>query len=194
MPLSPPAPRRRHIHSRQVRCEGFLREDGLWDLEAELVDTKTYAFENYWRGRVEPGVPVHRMRVRLTLDDRLTIIAAEAETLESPYGVCADAAGNFSRLVGLRIGPGWMRRVKERYGRTAGCTHILELLYPLGTGAYQTLGPWREHQRRQAGMSEAESMKGGPGLDSCMAFARSSPVVGTLWPEEYREAEPARPD
>jgi len=188
--LSPPATRR-HLHSRQVRCEGFLREDGLWDLEAELVDSKTYAFENYWRGQVKPGVPVHRMRVRLTLDDRLTILAAEAETLESPYAVCGKAAGNFSRLVGLRIGPGWMRRVKERYGRTAGCTHILELLYPLGTSAYQTLGPWHEHQRRLAGMTEGESMKGGPGLDSCMAFSRSSPVIRTLWPEEYREAEPA---
>ena len=190
MSLSPPATRR-HLHSRQVRCEGFLREDGLWDLEAELVDSKTYAFENYWRGQVKPGVPVHRMQLRLTLDDRLTILAAEAETLESPYAVCGNAAGNFSRLVGLRIGPGWMRRVKERYGRTAGCTHILELLYPLGTAAYQTVGPWREHLRRQAGMTEAESMKGGPALDSCMAFARSSPVVRTLWPEEYREAEPA---
>ena len=40
-------------------------------------------------------------------------------------------------------------------------------------------------------MTEAESMKGGPSLDSCMAFARSSPVVRELWPEEYREAEPA---
>ena len=191
-PLSPAVPRR-HLHTREVDCRGYLREDGLWDIEAEVLDTKTYRFDNHWRGDVEPGVPVHRMRLRLTVDDRLVVVGAEAATLDSPYQVCALAADNFSRLVGLRIGPGWMRLVKERYGRAAGCTHILELLHPLATTAYQTVMPYREHERRRAGMSEAEAMDRGPGINSCLAFGESSPVVKLLWPEKYREAVEGSP-
>lgn len=41
MPLSPPEPRE-HIHSRDIILRGYRREDGLWDIEAHLTDTKTY--------------------------------------------------------------------------------------------------------------------------------------------------------
>ena len=43
--LSRPA-RREHIHTRDIRCRGFRREDGLWDIEVTLEDTKTYSFDN----------------------------------------------------------------------------------------------------------------------------------------------------
>jgi len=46
---------------------------------------------------------------------------------------------NFGRLVGIRIGPGYMRQVKKRFSRSQGCTHIMELLYPVGTTAFQTV-------------------------------------------------------
>ena len=58
MPLSPPAPRR-HIHTRRIECRGYLREDGLWDVDAWIEDTKTYPFESELRGTVEAGGQVH---------------------------------------------------------------------------------------------------------------------------------------
>ena len=42
MPLSAPAPRH-FMHNRAIECRGYQREDGLWDIEGHLVDTKTYA-------------------------------------------------------------------------------------------------------------------------------------------------------
>ena len=36
MPLSKPAPRK-HIHTREIKCLGFEREDGLWDIEGRLI-------------------------------------------------------------------------------------------------------------------------------------------------------------
>ena len=95
------------------------------------------------------------------------------------------AAPDFERLVGIRIGPGYMRKVKERYGRDQGCTHIMELLYPLGTTAFQTVFPYREYQRRLEGLSEGESMKNGPPLNSCYAFSSKRSVVKHLWPDRY---------
>ena len=59
MALSRPA-RREHIHSRDIRCRGFRREDGLWDIEATLEDTKTYSFANRDRGGIAAGEPIHR--------------------------------------------------------------------------------------------------------------------------------------
>lgn len=176
MPLSPPAARQ-HIHTRQVTCEGFLREDGLWDIEAELTDTKTYPFYSDWRGSVEPGDPVHNMRVRLTLTHRLEIVGAEAVTLKSPYRICPEAAPLFSNLVGLQIGPGWMREVKARYGGAHGCTHILELLGPMATTAYQSIFAYREKLKRDQGASEAEATRHGPRADSCYAYGADREVM-----------------
>ena len=41
MPLSTSAPRQL-MHNRAIECRGYQREDGLWDIEGHLVDTKTY--------------------------------------------------------------------------------------------------------------------------------------------------------
>ena len=35
--------RRRLMHRRSVECQGYLRHDGLWEVEARLVDTKPFA-------------------------------------------------------------------------------------------------------------------------------------------------------
>ena len=44
--------KRKKIHNRTVHCEGFLREDGLWDIEGHLRDTKTYSFKSDHRGEL----------------------------------------------------------------------------------------------------------------------------------------------
>src|SRR5689334_18613275 len=102
MPLSPSVPRE-HIHSRQIELRGYRREDGLWDIEGHLTDTKTYGFTNEFRGEVEPGTPIHDMWLRLTVDDTLTIRGVEAVTDASPYRICPEITSNFQRLVGLQI-------------------------------------------------------------------------------------------
>ena len=51
MPLSDPAPRQL-LHLRDIELRGFQRDDGLFDIEARLTDTKSYAFANIDRGEV----------------------------------------------------------------------------------------------------------------------------------------------
>ena len=69
MPLSPPVGRQ-HLHTRRVICQGFFREDGLWDIEGRITDEKTYEHANEWRGPLPAGEFVHDMSIRLTLDHR----------------------------------------------------------------------------------------------------------------------------
>ena len=139
MPLSLPA-EREPVHTRRIECRGYARKDGLWDIEAQIVDTKPFSFANRDRGgMIHAGEPLHDMTVRLTLDDKLHIHAAEAVTDGSPYNYCVEINAAYQKLVGLTIGPGWNQRLKEVFGGTRGCTHITELLGPVATTAYQAI-------------------------------------------------------
>ena len=166
MPLSPPA-EREHFHTRRITCEGFKRADGLWDIEARLSDVKTYGFTNRDRGgRIEAGEPVHDMYIRVTLDLGFQIHDIEAVSEQTPFHICREVTGNMRQLIGLSIGPGWMRKVRARVGGAKGCTHLLELLAPIATTAYQLMhGALEERARSRPGRSR-------PGIiDTCHALA-----------------------
>ena len=77
MPLSKAAPRK-HIHTREIKCDAYQRDDGLWDIDGIITDTKSYTFDNLDREGVAAGEPVHRMRVRMTINEDLEVQAAEA--------------------------------------------------------------------------------------------------------------------
>lgn len=181
MPLSPPAPRK-HLHTRKVECFGYQREDGLWDIEGHITDTKTYSFVNTERGELEPGMPVHDMWIRLTINDRMEIVDAEAVTEASPFSICGNIAPDYKKLIGLRIVSGFTQAVKDRLGGTAGCTHLTELLGPVGTVAYQTMVRPRQPPPLGAGL---EPVKRPRVLNTCHAFHEEGPIVKRLWPDYY---------
>ena len=72
MTLTKPPPRK-HLHTRDIQCKGYLRDDGLWDIEGRIIDTKTYSFENFDRGGVASGEAVHHMEIRLTVDRKSVV-------------------------------------------------------------------------------------------------------------------------
>jgi hypothetical protein len=179
LPLPEPA-RREPIHTRRVECRGFRRSDGLWDIEGRLVDTKSYPFRNAHRGEIAPGVPLHDMWLRLTVDDELVVRDVAAVTDAAPYAVCPAVTPSFASLKGLRIGPGWRRQVLERVGGVRGCTHLVELLWPLATAAYQTVYPILARERPRSDDDRP------PGhLDSCHALARDGEIVREHHPRWY---------
>jgi hypothetical protein len=181
MPLSKAAPRK-HIHTRHIECRGFERDDGLWDIEGSLVDTKTYSFANRDRDGVASGEAIHHMVVRLTVDGDLVVRAAEAATEAGPFTMCGDITAGFQALAGLRIAPGWRKAVLGRFGGAKGCTHLTDMLLgPLAATAWQTVAPARKKRGTNAD-GEKPLL-----LDSCHAFARDSDVVRKRWPEFYKE-------
>lgn len=179
MPLSTPISRKL-IHRRSVQCGGYQREDGLWDIEGHLVDTKTYAFTNRERGEIAPGEPVHEMWLRLTVDDELLVRAVEAVTDAGPFSVCPAITDRFQQLRGLRIGHGWRQRVYKLLGGVNGCTHLVELLGPVATTAFQTIYPIKS--RRQESRPDAKKPLM---LDSCHALASDGEIVKRHWPQFY---------
>lgn len=198
MPLTEPVPRE-PLHLRDIELHGYRRHDGLFDIEARLTDTKTYAFSNFDRGQIEPGVPLHRMLARMTLNTEMVITAFEAVTEFGPYAICPTAAPNFARLAGLKVGRGFLKAANERVGGVHGCTHLRELLGQMGTVAFQTL--WAVRVKREAAPNAVASAEQAPiekpsrpmVLGTCLAYAPDSPVVARQWPQFYTGATPVTP-
>lgn len=138
MPLSAPAPRR-FLHTRAVIFQGFDREDGLWDIEAHLTDTKTYDQELYTRGRLEPGEPVHDLWIRLTVDDQFVVRGVETAMDATPLNECQSAIPPMDGLIGVSLGPGLRKAVDGVLGNTRGCTHLREMVVNMATVAYQVI-------------------------------------------------------
>ncbi|MBT4769887.1 MAG: DUF2889 domain-containing protein [Rhodospirillaceae bacterium] len=191
MPLSAPS-LRQPLHRRNIECCGFKREDGLYDIEARLTDTKAYDFPNEFRGEIKNGEPVHDMWIRLTVNADIEIITVEAVMDAFPYRICPDIEPTFKALEGLTIGPGWSRKVKQRIGGMKGCTHMVELLGPLATAAFQTIVPLRQRLEKTATSSqgtESGDEPPPPQIDSCHAYARDSEVVKKHWPQFYKDGK-----
>ncbi|MEM6904213.1 MAG: DUF2889 domain-containing protein, partial [Pseudomonadota bacterium] len=122
------------------------------------------------------------------VDDALTVVDADASTDGSPFSICGSITPVYRELVGLRIGPGWTKQTKSRFGGIQGCTHITELLGPVATTAFQTVYPYlaRKHQKPVEG-DVTDKNKPPPLLNTCHAFAAHSPLVKKRWPEFYVE-------
>ena len=181
MPLADDA-ERTLIHERQITARGYLRADGLWDIEGSLTDAKTYAFDSRWRGEVKAGEPVHGMHIRLTIDEDFVIRAVAATSDHVPYQVCASVPATLQTLVGASMGRGWTRTLRRRVGGEDGCTHLTELLGRMATAAYQTIFPYRG-SRAPGGVDMAKVAD--RLIGSCRAWRADGELVRELLPERF---------
>ncbi len=65
-------------------------------------------------------------------------------------------------------------------GKTLGCTHLIELLGPLATTAYQTMH-WALEERENSRSSRTKPAI----IDTCHALAGDGPIVKRTWPDFY---------
>jgi hypothetical protein len=188
------APVEREVqHIRNYQFGGYRRIDGLFDIEGRMTDTKSYAFPNEWRKTIEAGEPIHDMRIRLTLDEQFVIQDVECVTAAGPYEICPAITPAFAALKGERIGRGWSRILREKFGGRHGCVHHVEMLRAMATVAVQTLYGWQERRKRETGSSRNDGppdheAKAGrkPGfIDSCHALASDGEIVRTHFPQFY---------
>ncbi|MFT5504252.1 MAG: hypothetical protein ACI845_001954 [Gammaproteobacteria bacterium] len=175
---------REQKHRRQIECIGYLREDNLWDIEAHLVDTRSYDCSydpNHRGGLIKAGEPVHDMWLRITIDLDFNILQAVAFSDKTPFAVCSQARSAMKDLVGIRIGAGWMKQVRERIATRVSCTHLMDLLGPISATAYQTLHAAIEERDQKKQSREKPAI-----LDTCIALATDGDVVKNRWPDFYK--------
>ena len=139
MPLSAPVPRKTS-HIRRVTYQGYEREDGLWDMEAELHDSKAQDMPSFRHQGVRlAGDPIHHMWLRVTIDRQLVVHAIEAAMDAHPLQDCPQARPALQGMVGACMARGWRQAIAQHMGGVASCTHLRELLFNMATAAFQTL-------------------------------------------------------
>jgi hypothetical protein len=174
---------RRLMHHRSVECLGYLREDGLWEVEAQLVDTKPYARRDRYRGDQQPGDPVHDIRLRLAIDDTFLIHEAGTTMQSTPYATCVNVEGILQRLVGERIGKGWREIVRRKIGKLETCTHLQELLGPAVTTLFQTVSR-NKNPEDQGSFDRSNELTEPPFfVGGCYSWRLDGPVVADMFPQ-----------
>lgn len=177
---------RRHVHTRSIRVDAYVRDDGLWDVEAVLVDTKSRDLQ-LASGLRRAGDPVHEMRLQVTVDLELNVRDAEATTSWVPYpGHCNTIEPEYKRLIGLNLARDFRRNVQARLGGLRGCTHLTELAAVLPTAAIQGFAG---EVRRNSGKGDAQTERKPFQLDQCHALATTGPAVAKFYPRWFRGAE-----
>ena len=190
MPLPPPDVPRDLLHTRSVRVDAYAREDGLWDLDAELIDVKGYDFPRENGTTHVKGDPVHHMHLRVTVDNDYTITAAQAAYDAAPFGEsCSSISGAYAGLVGLNLLRSFRHAVKDRFGRSAGCTHLTELSYLLPTVAVQCMAGRRREERIRSGKQPDKKPFE---LGGCHALRVDGPVAAKHYAKWYAIPENRR--
>jgi len=168
--------------SRTIDCKGYLRTDGLWDVEAHMIDTRPVSVTHPKYGVSKPaGYPLHEMKIRITVDNDLLIHEAEAATIHAPFQPCRVPPESFPNLKGLSFKTGFKKGLAERMGGIKGCTHLSELLGNIATVAFQTVASSDEWVAK---IDRGEIIPFY--IDSCYSYNESGSLVKQLYPNLYR--------
>ncbi|QRY77803.1 DUF2889 domain-containing protein [Pseudomonas sp. PDNC002] len=187
-------PPRRLLHDRQVQCRGYHREDGLFEIEGCLIDTKGEETQFIY-GKVAASGVLHQMRLVMVLDWDLVIHSVEAFSEQAPTPECGQVTEAYRALAGVRIGAGFKRRVAERVGGTVGCTHLTELLGPMATTAIQTLAPLQQKRlRERAAADPSFQMPSHWVLNTCHAYREEGEAARRIrtWKPDVPAIDPAK--
>ena len=177
MPLPSSIVPRQRLHQRSITYEGYLRDDGLFDIEAHLTDAKDHDYELV-TGTRPAREAVHDMWARVTIDPDFVIHAIEVRTVGMPYpGACDRIEPAYGKLVGANLVQGFRKRLHDDMGGTHGCTHVTELLGSLPTAAVQTFAGLRRENEGDAKPFQ---------LDRCHALETTTDTVRQYYPNWYR--------
>ncbi|WP_268962515.1 DUF2889 domain-containing protein [Paraburkholderia domus] len=181
-----PGVTREELHFRRIDMRGFRRSDGLFEVEARLIDRKPYDFTHANAERTVPAnEPIHDMGVRLVFDEAMVVQDVQTFTDVAPYTICPEGGRALQSIKGLRIASGWSKEVRSRLDGARSCTHLMELLIPLATTAIQSTSILRHSQ------PEPLDASGRPRrIDSCYAYSAEREVVLRRWPQFYQPTSP----
>lgn len=174
---------RTHLHSRSIEINGYGRTDGLYEVEARLIDTKPFNFRPRSDTRVvQTGDSIHDFLVRIVFDEELVVNDIVAEPSAVPYADCLGGSETLKQLIGLKMSSGWASECKKRLAGEKGCSHLTGLMVPLATVAFQTL----------AGLRVEKPMPLHPDgrpvlLNSCLAYSQSGKIVRDQWSKFYKD-------
>ena len=174
---------RHRLHQRSITYDCYRRDDGLFDVDAHLVDAKDHDYQ-LLTGVRPAREAVHDMYARVTIDADFVIHAIEVRTTAMPYpDVCDRIEPAYAKLIGANLVRGFRKRLHDDMGATHGCTHVTELLGSLPTAAVQMMAGLR---RENEGENKPFQ------LDRCHALETTTDTVRRYYPKWYRAGNGVR--
>ncbi|SDN69624.1 DUF2889 domain-containing protein [Pseudomonas jinjuensis] len=172
------------LHTRQIRCQGYARSDGLFDIEGRLEDLTNEPTDLPFH-RVPHSGHIHDMRLRMTIDADMLIQDIDALTATGASPFCGEAAPVYAQLKGLKIGPGFLKNVKAIVGGERGCTHMTELLERMAKTAMQTMfSTYRAEASRRVASGGQRAPAVRPWvIGTCHAYREDGDAVRIIWPQ-----------
>lgn len=185
MPLSSPVPRALR-HTRAIEVAAYLRDDGLWDLDARISDIKTKDVM-LASGLRPSGTPLHDLSLRITINRDLIVVDAEASSDAVPYpGFCDTLGSVYKQLIGLSLMQGFRVGIKERLSGVLGCTHLSELAQILPTAAIQAFA--NDVIKTRDGDADNVLPDRPFQIDRCHALRADGPAVAKYYPRWVAKA------
>jgi len=132
---------RERVHTRRIVCEAFRRRDGLWEIEATVIDEKGEDMPFRSRPLVRPGETLHHISIAVLIDDDAVIHDVGTRMRTVPWAACPESQASYRQLIGLKVGTGFLREARERVGGVAGCSHLTDLLVQIGNTYTQAIWP-----------------------------------------------------
>ena len=194
MPLPPASPHRALKHRRSIELEVFLRDDGLWEMEARLRDIKTRDSPMN-HGEIRPaGEPIHDLRLRLVVQTDGLIVASGSESVRVPHpGHCEFQHHDpYQALTGLNLKRNFRRSSLERLVGVRGCTHLTELAQVLPTALIQ--GQYSERTPQEKAAMAAPDAPRPFQIDRCHALRADGEVVRLYHPRWFRQPDAKKPE
>lgn len=183
---------RRLLHTREVLCQGYERDDGLMDIEARLTDQSALPAELPFY-TLAAGATLHEMRLTMTVDGELCIhrFSTSTDIGATPY--CTQVNEAYAALQGLRIAPGFRSQVRERVGGVRGCTHLTEAVLAMAAVAVQTLlAAGRERRRASGPGGQAPADVKQWVMNSCHVYRDGGEALDRSLPRQHRGPAPSR--
>lgn len=180
--MSAKRPARKELHLRRIDMRGYERDDGLFEVEGRIIDTKPEDFKGWNGGRDVPAnEPIHDLGVRLVFDRKMVVREVETFSTAYPFASCPGGGDALKSLAGVSMTSGWSRHVRERLAGARSCTHLMQLLMPMATVAFQTMAPLVRGEPVERDASGRPTK-----IDSCYAWSADRDLVRTIWPEHHR--------
>lgn len=190
MALPPPNPQRQLRHRRHIELEVFERDDGLWEVDAKLTDTKPFDL-TIKTGLRPANVPVHELLLRLVVDTSFNVIDAGSHSEWVPYpGHCGEHGDAYRQLIGLNLVRGFRHDIKKKLTGVLGCTHLTELAQLLPTAVVQAFAGT---VFKSADGNQLDSNRPFQ-LDRCHALRSDGEVARIYYPRWYQRPASASAD
>jgi hypothetical protein len=170
-----------------------LRDDDLWDIDANFVDMKPFDLELASSVTIPVNRALHDLRARITIDYHSNVIDAFVMFDRMPFeGYCSQIAGDYRKLVGLNLLRKFRKNVEERMGGINGCAHMNELVELLPYVAIQVMvfGEKETHDKAAFQPPDEKPFH----LDACHALKTDGPAVAKFYPEWYNPPKPEADD